>query len=138
MKKFLTFFMATVVTLSMYAVTPIQSSKADPSGRATELANKKLTHNKQVAKVLGMDKLERKAMPATKAAPVAQAQQEDITLNYDAFAGMMCYEDEGQWWIGLSCDDWSRPEYGHNLNLEWDAPADNPCGTFTLDRKSVV
>ncbi len=46
---------------------------------------------------------------------------------------MQCYEEDGEWWIGLSCDDWSRPEYGHNLNLEWYAPADNPCGTFTTE-----
>ncbi len=46
---------------------------------------------------------------------------------------MQCYEEDGEWWIGLSCDDWSRPEYGHNLNLEWKAPADNPCGTFTTE-----
>lgn len=134
MKKIFTFIMAMVVTLAMYAVTPNQSGqKVDPTGRATELADKKLQHNKQVARVLGMNKLERKATPATKTAPVAKAQKEEITLNYDAFAGMMCYEDEGHWWIGLSCDDWSRSEYGHNLNLEWDAPADNPCGTFTLE-----
>lgn len=134
MKKIFTFFMAMVVTMAMYAVTPNQlGKKVDPTGRATELADKKLKHNKQVAKVLGLDKLERQAKPATKVAPVAKATQEDITLNYDAFAGMMYYEDEEQWWIGMSCDDWSRTEYGHNLNLEWNAPADNPCGTFTLE-----
>ena len=132
MKKTFTLLMAMVVTLSMLAVTPnLSGKKADPTGRATELANKELKHHKQVAKVLGMDKVERQAKPATKAAPVAKAEQEAITLNYDAFAGMKYYEEEGQWWIGLSCDDWSRSEYGHNLNLEWNAPTDNPCGTFT-------
>ena len=126
--------MTMVVTLAMFAVTPNQSGKkVDPTGRATELADKKLQHNKQVLQVLGMDKLERKATPATKTAPIAKAEQEEITLNYDAFAGMMNYEEEGQWWIGLSCDDWSRNEYGHNLNLEWTAPANNPCGTFTTE-----
>ena len=134
MKKIFTFFMAMVVTLAMYAVTPIQSgSKVDPTGRATELANKKLQHNKQVAKVLNMDKVGRQAKPATMAAPIAKAQHEEITLNYDGFAGMQCYEEDGEWWIGLSCDDMSRPEYGHNLNLEWYAPAENPCGTFTTE-----
>ena len=134
MKKIFTFFMAMVVTLAMYAVTPIQSGKkVDSNGRATELADKKLKHNKQVAKVLGLDKLERQAKPATKTAPVAKAQQEDITLNYEAFAGMMYYEEEEQWWIGLSCDDWSRTEYGHNLNLEFTAPAESPCGTYTTE-----
>ena len=134
MKKLFTLFMAMVVTLGMYAVTPNQSGKkVDPTGRATELADKKLQHNKQVAKVLGMDKLERKATPATQTAPVAKAQQEDITLNYDAFAGMEYYEEDEEWWIGMSCDDFMRDEYGHNLNLEWKAPANNPCGTFTTE-----
>ena len=132
MKKIFTFFMAMVVTMAMYAVTPVQSGKkVDPTGRATELADKKLKHNKQVAKVLGLDKLERQAKPATKVAPVAKATQEDITLNYDAFAGMKYYEDEEQWWIGMSCDDIMRTEYGHNLNLEFTAPAASPCGTYT-------
>jgi hypothetical protein len=97
------------------------------------LADQKLKHNKQVAKVLGLDKVARQAKPATKLAPISKAQQEAITLHYEAFAGMKYYEEEGQWWIGLSCDDWSRDEYGHNLNLEWTAPANNPCGTFTTE-----
>lgn len=133
MKKIFTLLLMTVVALSVSAFTHVELGKQDPTGYATELANKQLKHNKQVAKVLGMDKVERKAAPATQAAPIAKAQKEELTLNYDAFAGMMCYEDEGQWWIGLSCDDWSRAEYGHNLNLEWNAPADNPCGTFTTE-----
>ena len=131
MKKFFTFFMAMVLTVSMYAVTPQSGKKVDPTGRATELAEKKLNHNKQVAKVLGADRLERKAVPTTKEAPISKVQSEVITLNYDAFAGIRYYEEEEQWWIGLSCDDWSRTEYGHNLNLEFNAPANNPCGTFT-------
>ena len=134
MKKIFTFLLAVVVTLAMYAVTPNQiGKKVDPSGRATELADKKLQHNKQVAKVLGLDKLERQASPATKPAPVAKATQEDITLNYDAFAGMMYYENEEQWWIGMSCDDITRTEYGHNLSLEFNAPAASPCGTYTTE-----
>ena len=134
MKKLFTLFMAMVVTLAVFAVTPNQSGKnVDLTGRATELADKKLKHNKQVAKVLGLDKLERQAKPATKTAPVAKAQQEDITLNYEAFAGMTYYEEEEQWWIGLSCDDIMRTEYGHNLSLEFDAPAESPCGTYTTE-----
>ena len=134
MKKIFTFFMAMVVTLSMYAVTPIQSGKkADPTGRATELASKKLQHTKQVAKALGLDKVERKA--AVKTAPAkAKAESEPIVLNYDGFAGMMCVDQElGEWWIGLGCDDRSRPEYGHNLQLEWFASPTDPCGTFTTE-----
>ena len=137
MKKIFTFCMAMVVTLSMFAVTPNQSGKkVDPSGRATELANKELKHHKQVAKALGMDKFEGKTTPRTapnaKKAP-AKAQKEVITLNYDAFAFIEYNPDLGDWMIGLSCDDITRPEYGHNLQLNWYAPADNPCGTFTKE-----
>ena len=138
MKKIFTFFMAMVVTLSMYAVTPNQfGKKADPTGRATELANKELKHHKQVARVLGMDKFEGKTTPRT--APntgrtAAKAQNEVITLNYDAIAGMMCVDEElGIWWIGMGCDDESRPEYGHNLQMQYQATADSPCGTFTTE-----
>ena len=141
MKNFFTLIMATVVSLSMFAITPAElEKKEDPTGHATKLVEKRLQHKQDVAKVLQMNRLERKAMPKATApneqlpaavAPKAKAQNEVITLNYDAFAGMTCYEEDGEWWIGLSCDDWSRDEYGHNLNLEWFAPADNPCGTFT-------
>ena len=137
MKKIFTFCMAMVVTLSICAVTPNQfGKKLDPSGRATELANKELKHHKQVAKVLGLDKFEGKTTPRTapnaKKAP-AKAQKEVITLNYDAFAFIEYNPDLGDWMIGLSCDDITRPEYGHNLQLNWYAPADNPCGTFTKE-----
>ena len=142
MKKIFTLLMATVVTLSLMAITPAELGKHDPTGHATKMAEKKMQHHQDVAKVLQLNKLERKAMPKATAdskqlpaamAKAPQAQNEQITLNYDAFAGMRYYEDEGQWWIGLSCDDWSRSEYGHNLNLEWNAPAENPCGTFTVE-----
>ena len=137
MKKIFTFCMAMVVTLSICAVTPNQlGKKVDPSGRATELANKELKHHKQVAKALGLDKFEGKTTPRTapnaKKAP-AKAQKEVITLNYDAFAFLEYNPDLGDWMIGLSCDDITRPEYGHNLQLNWYAPADNPCGTFTKE-----
>ena len=135
MKKIFTFCMAMVVTLSIFAVIPNQfGKKLDPSGRATELANKELKHHKQVAKALGLDKFEGKTTPRTapnaKKAP-AKAQKEVITLNYDAFAFIEYNPDLGDWMIGLSCDDITRPEYGHNLQLNWYASADNPCGTFT-------
>ena len=137
MKKIFTLFMTMVVTLTMYAVTPnLLGDKVDPTGRATELAEKKLEHTKQVARVLGMNKLERKAAVkfATEVKKISKAQNEEITLNYDGFAAIMCVDAElGEWWLGLSCDDWSRDEYGHNLNLEWYASADNPCGTFTTE-----
>ena len=137
MKKIFTFFMAMVVTLSMYAVIPHQlGEKVDPTGRATELANKKQAHHQQVAKALGLDQVERKAAnvaPATKKAP-KKAQNEVITLNYDGFAGLMCVDAElGVWWVGMGCDDESRPEYGHNLQLQWQATPNNPCGTFTTE-----
>ena len=136
MKKIFTFFMAMVVTMAMYAVTPIQSGKkVDPTGRATELANKKQAHHQQLTKALGLDQVERKAAKTAEPTKAPKkAQNEVITLNYDGFAGLMCVDQElGVWWVGMGCDDESRPEYGHNLQLQWQATADNPCGTFTTE-----
>ena len=145
MKKIFTLLMTMVVTLSLMAIAPTELGKKDPTGHATKMVEKKMQHHQDVAKVLQLNKLERKAMPKTtteakqlpattaKAQRAPQAQNEVTTLQYDAFAAMMYYEEDEEWWIGLSCDDWSRPEYGHNLNLEWKAPADNPCGTFTTE-----
>ena len=139
MKKIFTLLLTMVVAATMFALPPVElGKKVDPAGYATKLAEKKTQHHQQVAKVLGLDKVERKAAVKASAeakqlqavAPKAKAQNDVITLNYDGFAAMMCYGD-GEWWIGLSCDDMSRPEYGHNLNLEWFATDENPCGTFT-------
>ena len=136
MKKFVSLFMAMVVTLSIYAVTPNQlGEKVDPTGRATELANKKQAHHQQVAKALGLDQVERKAAKTAESSKAPKkAQNEVITLNYDGFAGLMCVDAElGVWWVGMGCDDESRPEYGHNLQLQWHATPNNPCGTFTTE-----
>ena len=125
-----------VVTLSMYAVTPNKlGEKVDPTGRATELANKKQAHHQQLTKALGLDQVERKtATTAEQTKAPKKAQNEVITLNYDGFAGMMCVDQElGVWWVGMGCDDESRPEYGHNLQLQWHATSNNPCGTFTTE-----
>ena len=135
MKKIFTLLMA-VVAMSVYALPPVElGKKVDATGRAAELENKKMEHHQQVAKALGLDQMERKAV---KVAPVAQkapkAQNEVIHLNYDSFAAIQCEDPElGEWWIGLSCDDWTRPEYGHNISLDWYAKGDDPCGTYTTE-----
>ena len=138
MKKIFTLLMAMVVAASMMALPPVElGKKADPAENTTELTSKELKHHKQVAKVLGMDKFEGKTTPKcnpnAKKAPKAKAQNEVITLNYDGFAFIQCDADLDEWMIGLSCDDMSRSEYGHNLQLNWNAPAENPCGTFTTE-----
>lgn len=141
MKKIFTLLMAATVALCMSATPAELNKKVDPTGHATRLVEKKMQHKQDVAKALQLNKLERKAATTTQEAKelpaemakAQKAQNEVITLNYDGFAGMQCYEEDGEWWIGLSCDDMSRPEYGHNLNLEWYAPANNPCGTFTTE-----
>ena len=120
MKKIFTLLMA-VVAMSVYALPPVElGKKVDATGRAAELENKKIEHHQQVAKALGLDQMERKAVKTAPEAKARKAQNEVIHLNYDSFAAMQCEDPElGEWWIGLSCDDWSRPEYGHNISLDW-------------------
>lgn len=137
MNKIFTLLLAMVVAASTMALPLVElGNKVDPTGRATELANKQQAHRQQMAKALGLNKVER---TAAKVAPKAnnapkKAQKEVITLNYDAIAGMMCVDEElGIWWIGMGCDDESRPEYGHNLQMQYQATADSPCGTFTTE-----
>ena len=144
MKKIFTLLLAMVVTASMMALPPVElGKKVDPTGHATKMAEKKMQHKQDVAKVLQLNTLERKAMPKVEytakqlpadIAKVQKAQNEVITLNYDGFAGLMCVDQElGVWWVGMGCDDESRPEYGHNLQLQWQATPNNPCGTFTTE-----
>ena len=137
MKKIFTLLMAMVVAAGMMALPPVElGNKVDPIGRATELASKQQAHRQQMAKALGLNQVERKVAKATPEANKApkKAQNEVITLNYDGFAGLMCVDAElGVWWVGMGCDDESRPEYGHNLQLQWQATPNNPCGTFTTE-----
>ena len=65
MKKIFTLLMAMVVALSMAAVTHAELSKQDPTGYATKMVEKKMQHHQDVAKVLQLNKLERKPMPKT-------------------------------------------------------------------------
>jgi hypothetical protein len=77
MKKIFTLLMATVVALSISALTPYDLGKKDPTGHATKVLEKQMQHHQDVARVLQLNKLERKAMPKatadTKQLPAAMA-----------------------------------------------------------------
>ena len=144
MKKILTLFMATVVAASMYAL-PL-NLKAEKTGRVNETAAKfeqKAQLEKDAKAALTFERKAVEKKEAKKNAPQVQvskaslakvAQEEVIELNYDGIANGPIYTEEtGDWTVGLECDDWENPAYGHMLQLAWYAPADNFCGTFTTE-----
>lgn len=144
MKKFFTLFMATVVATSMFALplnlttektgrvndpaenNPALKAKLERDAKASDFAFdrkavEKKAEKKQAAKTI-----------APKANLAKVAQEEVLELNYDGIANGPIYTEEtGDWTVGLECNDWENPAYGHMLQLAWYAPKDNFCGTFT-------
>ena len=144
MKKFLTLFMATVVATSIFALP--QNATTEKKGRVNNPAEKNLALKAKLekdAKALdfafdrkAVEKKAEKKQPVKTLAPKANlakvAQEEVMELTYDGIANGPIYTEEtGDWTVGLECDDWENPAYGHMLQLAWYAPADNYCGTFT-------
>ena len=70
--------------------------------------------------------------PSAKATtPIKHATQEEIVLNFDKFAYFQYYSSSKDWFLSMSCNDPSKPEYGYVVKFDYFAPADNPFGTFT-------
>lgn len=148
MKKFLTLFMAMVVTMSMSALPlHVKTSKEGPVKHQTESSIKKAEQMEKMKIELPNAEMKRTAaIPAKKVAkkapaasgiklaPAAKHEVEFTELNYDAFAVGPEYTEESEsWWVGLQTKDESRPEYGVMIQLDWKAPADDFTGTFTTE-----
>ncbi|MBR6551157.1 MAG: hypothetical protein IKT71_08165 [Paludibacteraceae bacterium] len=147
MKKFITLFMATVVATSMFALP--QKPTTEKRGRMNNPAEKNLALKANLEKDAkasdfafdrkAVEKKTEKQQAAKVVAPkanLAKVVQEDevMELNYDGIANGPIYTEEtGDWTVGLECNDWENPAYGHMLQLAWYAPADNYCGTFTTE-----
>ena len=139
MKKILTFFMATVVAMSIYAL-PQENLSAKKALAGFEKAN---VENSQKAKVEKKRRIQamahdfvRPAQTKKAAAGIAPQQHtvaEGQTINMPMYfnAGPEYYEEYGDWFITLENDDWWM------LKLDWYAPQgennDGYVGTFTLD-----
>ena len=148
MKKFLTLFMAMVVTMSMSALPlHVKTSKEGPVKHQTMSSIKKAEQMEKMKLELPNAEMKRtaatpakkvaKKAPAAsgiKLAPAAKQEVEFTELNYDAFAVGPKYTEEAEsWWVGLQTMDESRPEYGVMIQLDWKAPADDFTGTFTTE-----
>ena len=138
MKKFLTLFMAMVVTMSMSALPlHVKTSKEGPVKHQTESSIKKAEQMEKMTIDLSNAEMKRtaatpakkvaKKAPAASGIKLAPAAKQDVAfteLNYDAFAvGPEFKEDTETWWMGLQTMDESRPEYGVMIQLDWAAPA---------------
>lgn len=148
MKKFLTIFMAMVVTMSMSALPlHVKTSKEGPVKHQTTSSIKKAEQMEKMKIELPNAEMKRtaatpakkvaKKAPAAsgiKLAPAAKQEVEFTELNYDdIIAGPEFSEDTETWWMGLQTMDESRPEYGVMIQLDWAAPADDFTGTFTTE-----
>lgn len=145
MKKFFTLFIATAVAISMSALpqlkkdqlgqvqkTELNAKKAAKLEKAMELS--KTSERKALVRQVKEQAVSATLAPVAKVAPAAKAAKEEITLNFDAFAvAPEYYPETGDWFISLSCDDESKPEYGYIVKFDYFGPEDNYCGTFTTD-----
>jgi hypothetical protein len=140
MKKFFTFLLTLVLVCAINAQpqpmmeypshpikTPNQqlpSRKATTHKRALELAT---TADRQA--ILKQEPLPN--APSTK--PMAKATQEVIQLNYTKVHNLKYYSDTKDWFFYLKGEDKSQMEYYYMIKLDYFAPADNYCGTFTKE-----
>lgn len=72
-----------------------------------------------------------KALAVVNKVPAQKTAKEEIVLHYDKFAYFQYYASSKDWFLSMSCDDPSKPEYGYVVKFDYFAPADNPFGTFT-------
>lgn len=143
MKKLFTLFMATVVAISMSALPQKMVQKSNQVQK-TELTAKQEANFKKALELSKTGERKAIAKPAQKsvapvanlasAKKVAKAAKEEIALNFDGgLLGIQYYEETGDWFMVLACQDETKPEYGIEVHLDYYGPADNYCGTFTTE-----
>ena len=104
--------------------TPLPSRKAAMHEKAIQIAT---SAERQAI-------LQQQPLPnASPATPVQKATQEVIQLNYTQVHNLKFYADTQDWFFYLKGDDKSQMEYYYMIKLDYFAPADNYCGTFTKE-----
>ena len=139
MKKILTFFMAVVVAMSMFALPQanLSAKKAQAGFEKAKVENplKTKVEKKHRMQAMAHDFVRHEQTKKMTAgiAPKQHAVAEGQTINMSMYfsTGPEYYEEYGDWYIVLENDDWWM------LKLDWYAPQgennDGFVGTFTLD-----
>ena len=72
-------------------------------------------------------------LPTTSSVAPTKATQEEIILHFDKFSYFDYYPSSEDWFLSMSCNDPTKPEYGYVVKFDYFAPKDNPWGTFTTE-----
>lgn len=145
MRFYLTLLLTAMMVCNLFA-TPqnIVFPTATAIAKSSLLSPRKQNLEKRVANIatssarqmaLSTSSIAKKspAMQLTTPSSIAKATKEEITLNFDKFAYFDYYPSSGDWFLSMSCDDPTKPEYGYVVKFDYFAPADNPWGTFTTE-----
>lgn len=131
MKKIFTLVMLCVVTSAVLAMPRVSKSprKAAREEKVLHLATS--VERQRVAQEESESSLQVVRPSASVSASKKKAVQEEIVLNFDKFSYFQYYASSKDWFLSMSCDDPTKPEYGYVVKFDYFAPADNPFGTFT-------
>ena len=145
MRFYFTLLLTTMMVCSLFA-TPqnIAFSTTASIEKSSLLSPRKQNLEKRVANavissarqmVVSTSSLAKKSPAMQQITPpsIAKEAQEEINLNFDKFAYFDYYPSTGDWFLSMSCDDPTKPEYGYVVKFDYFAPADNPWGTFTAE-----
>lgn len=130
MKKIFTLLMATVVTLSLSALTPYDLGKKLPTGHATKMLHpqvvRALTHDPSKRALPANHEVARKA-PQHRLAPIAKTAMDTINLTGEGFLVGPEYDfATKEWYVALSAQ-------GYTFRLCWYGEADTYCGTYLFE-----
>lgn len=131
MKKFFTLVIALVACAAMYAVPQNGLKQLDnvTSSAKAKAAAKRAERVEKLA-ALSMS-TERHAIAANQVALSQANQEEVVTLTFTALDDLKYQPQTQDWFLSMSCMDFEKPEFGYIVKLDYFAPADNYCGSFT-------
>lgn len=139
MKKFLTFLVTIMLALNINAQQPMIENSAHHTNSRSGLLPSRVTatHEKALKLATSSERqaiLKQEPLPNTlQTTPIAKATQEVIELNYNKIHNLKYYSDTKDWFFYLKGEDKSALEYYYMIKLDYIAPEDNFCGTFTKE-----
>ena len=138
MKKIFTLFMAVVACIAMYAM-PQNGLKQLDNVKSSAKAKVEAKKAERVEKLAALSMNTERHAIASASATASQTNQENVvTLNFTALDEFKYQTQTQDWFMSMSCMDFEKPEFGYIVKLDYFAPADNYCGTFTEENMDLA
>lgn len=142
MRKISLLFVATMLTLNVFALPQVKSNvTASQLQKQTPVFSSRDAKHYEKALQLATSPerqalLKQEPIPnptQATSAPKNNAVKEEIVLNYDKISNLKYYSNTGDWFFSLQGEDKSKLEYYYYVKFDYFAPADDFCGTFTKE-----